>query len=254
MESFADLTARLTPAQKQQLESAGKSFGGGNYAEALAGYKVLLNQLPGDALMTKLASESALDVGDTAFALSSLRPVAQAAPDDWQATALLTRACAESGDLPCRDKAMAHMIDLHRRGITPPRMQQYIVERVKVGDNTLLIRASLEPWGPYQIYDLGQVTDASGSTFLRTTIESSDADQALFKEQHPKEAADGARSFSLDAYRETGRNSSGQRTQAHFTFKFFVGQPSYAIVREEFIHIANGTSKPISNRSGLVVP
>jgi hypothetical protein len=62
------------------------------------------------------------------------------------------------------------------------------------------------------------------------------------------------RSFSLDAYRETGLNNKGQRTQTHFTFKFFDGQPSYATVRDEFLKVANGTTQPVSSTSGLIVP
>jgi hypothetical protein len=41
---------------------------------------------------------------------------------------------------------IARMRDLHRRGITPPAMQQYVVERVKTAENFLVIRMFLEPW------------------------------------------------------------------------------------------------------------
>ena len=133
-------------------------------------------------------------------------------------------------------------------------MQQYTLEQVKAGDNTLLIRTSLEPWGYYKVYDLGQVVDKNGKVFLRITLESNDADQVEFAQKHPKEASAGLREFSLDAYAETGLNSQGQRTQTHYTFKFFVGQPPYETVREEFLNIANGKSKPLSSRTGLVVP
>src|SRR5207244_12939389 len=98
--------------------------------------------------------------------------LAQADPDDWQAAALLTRACAESGDMSCRDSGMVHMLDLHRRGITPPNMQQYVVERVKTGENILLIRMSLEPWGRYKVYALGQLFNSEGKTLFRVTLES----------------------------------------------------------------------------------
>jgi hypothetical protein len=64
----------------------------------------------------------------------------------------------------------------------------------------------------------------------------------------------GLREFTLDAYQETGLNQSGQRTQTHYTYKFFVGQPSYDAVREEFLNVANGKTPPISSRTGLVVP
>jgi hypothetical protein len=254
MESVQDLAARLTPPQKQQFDEARRLFNTRRYAEAFTSYRQLLSQLPDDAVLSKFASEAALNAEDAAFALNILKPITQANPDDWQAAALLTRACAQTGDTSCRDSGIAHMLELHHRGITPSRMQQYLVEMDKVGENTLWIWTSLEPWGSYKIYGNGQVMDADGKIFLRETLESSDFDQPQFAKEHPKEAAVGIRIFSLDAYRETGRNSTGQRTQTHFTYKFFIGQPSYSVLREEFIHIANGKSSPVSSRSNLIVP
>jgi Tetratricopeptide repeat len=253
-ESAQDLLAKLNPQQKQQFEQAGKSFGARQYADALAAYKHLLADLPGDVVLSKFASEAALNAGDTAFALNVLKPIAQADLDDWQAVALLTRACAESGDAACRDSGIAHMLDLHNRGITPLGMRQYIVEQVKAGENNLLIWTSVEPWGYYKIYAMGQVINPQGKLFLRATLESNDSDQALFAKEHPDEASKGFRSFSLDSYLDTGTNSNGQRTQTHATYKFFVGQPSYATIREEFIKIASGKGAPLSTRDNLIVP
>lgn len=254
IESTQDLTARLTEQQKAQFDDATKAFGAQHYTDALVIFKLLLGQLPGDSVLSKFSSEAALDAGDASYALKTVGPLAQANPNDWQAVALVTRACAESGGTTCRDSGIANMLDLYRRGVVPKQMQQYVVERLKSGANTLLIRTSLEPWGYYHVYDLGQVMDREGNIFLRITIESSDGDQALFAKENPKEAAAGLRSFSLDAYRETGLNSSGQRTQTHYTFKFFTGQPPYQTVREEFIKVASGESTAISSRSNLVVP
>jgi hypothetical protein len=210
--------------------------------------------LPGDAVLSKVAGEAALNTGDTNFALSALRPLVAVDANDWQAAALLTRACAESGDATCRDSGIAHLLDLHRRGITPRGLTQYILERVKAGENTLLIRTSLEPWGPYKVYNLAQVLNSEGKIFLRISLESSDADQGLFAKEHPKEASEGLRRFSLDAYLETGLNSNGQRTQTHFTYKLFDGQPAYETVREEFLKIANGKATPVSSRTNLIIP
>jgi hypothetical protein len=180
LESVQDLVSRLTPEQKQQWQDAMQAFNTKHYADALARYKQLLTQLPEDAILSKFAGESSLNLGDPRFALDVLKPWASAHPEDWQATALLTRACAESGETNCRDAGMAHLLELHRQGITPPRMQQYILEQIKEGDNTLIIRTSLEPWGPYKVYDLGQVLNKEGKIFLRITLESSDADQGQF--------------------------------------------------------------------------
>jgi hypothetical protein len=253
-ESTQDLIAKLSPQQRQKFDDALQAFKARRYADALTNVRALLAELPGDALLSKFACESALNLGDRSFAVTVVKPIADADPSDWQAAALLTRACAESGDASCRDRGMAHMIDLHRQGVTPNGMRDYAVEHIAVGENALEIRASLEPWGYYKVYDLGRVSDAQGSVFLRITLESSDADQGLFAREHPKEAAAGMRSFSLDAYRETGLNGNGQRTQTHYTYKFFVGEPPYETVREEFIKVADGTSTPLSSRSNLRVP
>jgi hypothetical protein len=114
-------------------------------------------------------------------------------------------------------------------------MQQYLVERIKTGENTLVIRTSLEPWGPYKVYATGYFFNGEGNVLLRITLESSDADQPLFAKEHPEEASEGMRGFSLDGYLDIGTNSNGQRTQTHYTYKVFPGQPPYEIVQEEFV-------------------
>jgi hypothetical protein len=253
-ETTQDLVAKLSQQQKQQFDIAEKAFGEQRYADSLVIYKLLLKDFPDDPILIKFASEAALNKGDASFALKALKPLAQTDPDDWQAAAMLTRACAETGDIACRDAGIAHMLDLHQRGITPTNLQQYVVENVKVGENTILIRTSLVPIGYYKVYAIGRVTDSAGKLFLSVTLESNDFDQPAFAKEHPDEAAKGIRSFSLDAYLETGLNDNGQRTQTHFTYKFFVGQPSYATVRDEFLKVADGTSTPISSTIGLIVP
>jgi len=246
--------ARLGPQQKQQFDDAQKAFAVQHYADALVVFRRLLTEFPGDTVLLKFASEAALNVGDSLFAVNELKTLEQANPDDWQAAALLTRACAESGETSCRDSGIAHLADLHNRGITPAGMNVYIVERAKVGENTLLIRMSLEPWEYYRVYAQGQVINSGGNIFFRATLESNDTDQPRFAKEHPEEAARGVRLFSLDGYQETGLNSSGQRTQTHYTYKFYIGQPSYEVIREEFVKIASGKGVPMSSRSGLIVP
>jgi hypothetical protein len=252
-DSPQDLVERLNPLQKRQFDDAANSFKGQHFAEAFAIYKQLLNDLPGDTLLSKFAAEAALNSGDVSFALKTTRPLTQADPDDWQAVALLTRACAESGDTACRGDGIARMKNLHRRGITPPAMEQYVVERVKTGENFLVIRLFLEPWGDYKVYTLGQVMNVEGKIVFRATLESNDSDQAAFAKEHPEDASKGVRKFSLDGYQETGINTDGHRTQTHFTYKFFIGQPAYETVREEFLSIATGKGTPISSRPNLVV-
>lgn len=254
LETVQDLVAKFTPAQKQQFDAAIQAHRAHQYGDELANLKALLAQLPNDSVLAKFAAEAALNTGQAGFALATVKPVAQANPNDWQAAALLARACAESGDTSCRDSSMEHMRDLHAKEIIPPNVHEYKVEQVKVGDNLLAIYASLEPWGNYRIYNTGDVSDISGKHFLTITLESSDLDQGLFAKEHPKEAKQGLRQFSLDAYRDTGMNSDGKRIQTHYTFQFFTGQPSYEAIRVAFMAIANGKRQAISSRTGLVVP
>ena len=249
VESAQELIARLTPDQKQQYDAAVQNFNGQNYADALVHYKALLKELPTDPILLKFSSESALNTGDTTYALNNLKPVAQANPDDWQAAGLLTRAYAESGDKTDRDAGIAHMIELHKRGLTPPHMQQYLLERVVVGNKTVLIFTSLEPWGHYKIYNYAQIYDEEAHLAQRLTLESNDTDQPLFARQHPKEAAGGARLFSIDGYSDSAASNDGQHTETHATYKFFTGQPSYDTVREMFLSIASAKSTPVSSRA-----
>jgi tetratricopeptide (TPR) repeat protein len=249
IESAPELIARLTPDQKQQYDAAVQNFNGQNYADALVHYKALLKELPNDPILLKFSSESALNTGDTTYALNNLKPVVQANPDDWQAAGLLTRAYAESGDKINRDAGIAHMIELHKRGLTPPHLQQYLLEHVTVGGKTVLIFTSLEPWGHYKVYNYAQVYDENAHLAMRLTLESNDTDQPLFARQHSKEAAAGTRLFSIDGYGDSAVSNDGQRTESHATYKFFTGQPSYDTVRETFLSIASANSNPVSSRT-----
>ncbi len=248
VESAQELIARLTPQQKQQYDEASLNFNGQNYADALVRYKILLKDLPNDPILLKFSSEAALDTGDTAYALNNLKPVAEANPDDWQAAGLLTRAYAESGDKANRDAGIAHMIELHKRGLTPAHLQQYLLEHVLVGGRTVLIFTSLEPWGHYKVYNYAQVFDEEAHLAQRLTLESNDSDQPLFARQHPAEAAAGARLFSIDGYADRPPTSDGKHTETHATYKFFTGRPSYDTVREAFLSIASAKSDPVSSR------
>jgi tetratricopeptide (TPR) repeat protein len=254
VETAQELAGRITPSQRTQLVAATTAFNSHQYAGALVSFKSLLRDLPAEPLLAKFASDSALQLGDADFAVAELKPVVAANPEDWQALAMLTRAYAQSGDRINRDAGIAQMLVLHKRGVTPPGLKDYKVEWIKAGDNALLIWTSLEPWGYYKTYDLGEVFDSKGALFLSISIESSDLEQKQFAREHPKEASEGVREFSLDAYRETGLNAAGQRTQTHYTFGFFTGQPTYDTVREEFVKIANGKATPLSSRTNLVVP
>ena len=253
-ESTQDFIARLNPQQKQQFDDALAAYKAQRPFDAALIFKSLLNDFPGDPILLKFASQNLIHAGAPGIAVDLLKPLAQADPDDWQAASLLTHGCAESGDKACRDAGIAHMLDLHSRGLTPPQMQDYVVENVKLGDNTLQIFTSLFPWGLYKISALGEVRDSTGKKLLSVTLESNDGDQQFLVKDHPDQAGKGIRRFSIDSYRENGADSSGQRTQTQSFYKFIDGQPDYETIREEFLKVATGKSVPAASRGGLKVP
>ena len=72
----------LNPEQKSQFDEATQAFGAKRNADALVIFKRLLSELPGNALVSKYASEAALNTGDAVFALNTLKPIAEANPND----------------------------------------------------------------------------------------------------------------------------------------------------------------------------
>jgi hypothetical protein len=253
-ESTQEFIAKLNPQQKQQFDDALTAYKTQRPFDAALIYRSLLNDFPGDPILLKFASQNLIRSGAPGIAVDLLRPLTQADPDDWQAASLLTHGCADVGDKPCRDAGIAHMLDLHSRGLTPPQMQDYVVEDVKLGDNTIQISTSLVPWGMYHVYAVGRATDSAGKLFLSITLESNDFDQPGFAKDHPDQAGKGMRRFSIDSYRENGVDSSGQRTQTQAFYKFIDGQPDYETIREEFLKVATGKSVPAASRGGLKVP
>jgi hypothetical protein len=251
LETQQDLYPRLTASQQQSFDSAMLALKEKRYADELEIEKKLLIEMPGDPLLAEYASEAALNIDAPAFAVTQLQPVVKSTPRDWRAALLLVRACGQTANGRCREEEMEHVANLHRDGAIPARLVNYLVEKVKVGPNTVAISIFLEPWGRYGAHAIAEVTDDSGKRLQRIFLESADFDQPLFARQNPAAAAKGLRSFSLDGYFDTGTNDQGQRTQTHATYTFYVGQPSYDVLRAEVVRIVAGNAKILSSRTGI---
>jgi hypothetical protein len=233
--------ADLTPDEHVRFDAAAKSFHGGQFAMALPVFKSLLLAHPDNLLIAKYASEAALDTADRDFASATLKPIEAAHPDDWQAAVLLTRLYAETGDKANRDKEMAKMADLQKRGVTPPTLTQYIVEKDHLPNGRMVILwTSLVPWGNYKVYNYARVLDANGKVLLRITLESGDFDQPAFAREHPQEAAFGDRRYSIDTYSTGPVQANGQRTETQGLIGFLDKKPTYDEVRARFLDIAQG--------------
>ncbi len=257
-------SAQTTPASQPpspnqaQFREAVQAFQAKHFDLALADFKQLIAADPANHVYKKFAAESALNLGDAAFVFTTLLPLEQSDPSDWQARALLARAYAqtpaEPGHRQKRDEEVAAITRLHLQDPNSQlgKLRDFLLETVTQGDKTIQFYPALTPWGPYHVHLIARTFDPSGQPGLRMTLESGDGDQPLFAQQHPTETAAGQRSFSLDGYAPDQKSPDGQTIQTHYTFAFFTGQPSYDEVRQKVLDIATGKLKAMSSRSGPI--
>ncbi len=250
-----DPLSQLSSDQRQVYDAAARQFSAERYADAFAAFKTLLAQLPPGPthlVVSRYASEAALNVGEYSFAKSTLVPVAEADTNDWQAAAMLARLYAETGDKPGRDAQLAHLVDLHKRAVSSQiaQMKQLLVERISIPSGFIRVWYSLEPWGSYKTYLFCRVYNTAGEQVLRIALESADFDQPQFAKEHPDLAAAGARRFSLDGYGPQEKMPDGTVKGTHMTYGFFDGQPPYDAIRQQIIAIANGARGAVSKTEG----
>ena len=70
--------AQVVGAHGEEFAAARKAFGAGDYPAALASFKKLIAEEPGNGVYKKFAAEAALNVGDAGFVLGTL-PAMEAA-------------------------------------------------------------------------------------------------------------------------------------------------------------------------------
>ena len=254
----SDPLSQLSPDQRQMYDTATRQFSAERYADAFPAFKTLLAEVPTGPthlLISKYASEAALNIGDYSFAKNTLKPIAEADPNDWQAAGMLARLYAETGDKQARDAELAHIVDLHKRAVSPQiaGMKQILIERISIPTGSIRMWYSLEPWGAYKTYLFCRVFNTAGDQVLRIALESADFDQPQFAKEHPDLAAAGARRFSLDGYGQQEKMPDGTTKGTHMTYAFLDGQPDYDSIRQKIIEIANGsrgaTTKTEQNKS-----
>jgi hypothetical protein len=205
--------------------------------------------------LTRFTAEVAINSGDAAYALGLLKPVVVAKPENWQELMLMARAYAQSQDAASRDAALATLMELHASGQHPKlnEVQVFLIERIALPDGHIDVYYSLVPWSRYQIYEMARVFNSTGQQVQRITLESNDFDQPLWAQHHLKEAAQGMRMFSMDAYTEQFA-PDGTHTQTHVTLGFFDGRPSYDTVRGKMVGTVSGKAAPLSKTSGIPMP
>ncbi len=239
----------VSPEQQAALSAAQKDFAAQHWADALARLNALHAAAPKNVLVTKFDAEAALNAGQPAEAVRLLLPVVTAQPDDAQALAILAHAHAAQHQWHELDTSLKTLQSLHDAGKTR-------INQIPLGEDTLPDIGRVQwlyylapSWSRYNVYSMARILSTAGVVRERITLESGDPDQTLFAKQHPAEAAKGMREFTLDGYVNTD-----EHTQTHYTYAFFVGQPSFQTFREKVLAVTSGTLKPLSSRTNLPMP
>jgi tetratricopeptide (TPR) repeat protein len=182
-----------------------------------------------------------LDEQKSSDALPYFQKALELSPDDPTAHALLLQVYAQTGDKAKRDEQRAILRGYHSDGKHPAFAQTlaYLVETIPVGDKTIQAIEFYEPAGQFHFYYRFNIFDSAGKIQSFIALESDDADQTLYAQQHSKEAAAGERRFSLDGY---SQSADGHVTQA--LYKFFDSQPSYDDVRALVVQLVQQGKTP----------
>jgi tetratricopeptide (TPR) repeat protein len=235
--------AQIDPQAEAKVVSSLQSR---DFNDALAGAKAILAANPDSPKANKLVGVVFLDQQKPADALPYFQKALQLSPDDPTVHGLLLQAYAESGDKSRRDEQRAILRDYHSDGKHPEFAQipAYLIETIPVDDKIIQATEFYEPSGEFHFYYRFNIFDATGNIQSFLALESDDADQAMFAEKHPKEAAAGERRFSLDGY---SKSADGHVTQALYTF--FDGQPNYDDLRALVIKLVQSGKEPAATTS-----
>jgi tetratricopeptide (TPR) repeat protein len=206
------------------------------FDEAIADAKTILEKNPDSPQVNKLVGVVLLEAQKRADALTYFQRAQSLDPSDASVHALLLQAYAGMGDKVQRDEQRALMRSLHSDGKHPDlaAAQGFVIEMIPAGDKVIQAFEFYEPVGKFHFYYRFNVFDASGKLERFYALESDDVDQAMYAQQHPKEAAAGERRFSIDYYEQKKPDSVTQGPVA-----FIDGQPNYDDLRARIVKIVS---------------
>ena len=238
-----DPLADLSPENRTLFDSLRQAAQQNDDAGTVAAGKKLLPALKPETqlfdFVTELTAGSAIETGDSAYALTLLKPFTAAHPDDWRTASLLARTYAETGDKSLRDQQVAHVIALHKSSSDAhfEKLHVFPIQKVALHSGYALFLYPFEPLGKFHTYLVALIYTSAGKQDYRLEVESDDADQALFKPKHP-----GDRRFSIDSYHES--DAGGKPGESQALHGFIDGTFDYDAMRDRMIAVANGEKSP----------
>jgi hypothetical protein len=239
----SDPLADLSVENRALFDALHDAVQTGRDADAAADGKKLLASIPPNTrladFVTQVTAGSALETGDTASALTLIKSLADAHPNDWHAATLLARVYAESGEKSLQDQQIARVVALHKQTSDPnfAKLHVFPIQRVKLHSGYAVFLYPFEPLKPYNAYLVALIYTSDGKQDYRLELGSEDVDQAFFKPQKP-----GERRFSIDSYRKNEKDEKGPESQA--LHGLVDGVFDYDRMRDLMVKTANGESLP----------
>jgi hypothetical protein len=206
-QTHQDPLTELSPENRDIFNALHEAAQQGRDSDVVANGKRLLTVLTPETpladFVAQLTATSALETGDTSYALTLIKPITVAHPDDWHAAAILTRLYAETGDKAQRNQQIAHMIALHKQTSDPAfaKLHTFPIQKVTLKSGSAVFLYPFEPLARHNSYLIALIYTKEGKESFRIELESDDVDQALFKPKHP-----GERRFSIDTFRQNETN------------------------------------------------
>jgi tetratricopeptide (TPR) repeat protein len=211
-----------------------------DYEAAKKFFKDYLDGNAGDIEATSDLGDAELGLKDYPAAAKQFKEVIAAKKDLWHAHQDLVLAYAGMQDWADFDRERAVIKaarDQNAQGLAGHDGD--VIDVLQVADKTYTVRAFYKLYGHYNTRYVFLHFGADGKLSDYIQCESDDIDQVSFKQAHPKEAAAGERSFSLDTYAISEKGSS------QGLIKFYSdGEPTYETVRADALKVLEGNVKP----------
>jgi len=233
--------AMLAHAQKDPLDAAATAIDKKDFASAERILTEYLQKHPMAATAMLLLGTARLDAKDFDGAIDELKELVKDEPKDWYGYIYLAQAYAQKGDWENFDK-QRELIKAARDS-NAPRIKLVgdgdVIDVLTVAGEQYTVKSYYKPVGPHQTHYvfLHIVDDVKVKDFL--TCDSDDGDQIEFKRVHPKEAAAGARSFSLDPWEVV----NDQPVHGHI-LRFYDGEPTYEELRADVLKVLSAMYQP----------
>src|SRR5712691_3593749 len=184
-----------SPEIQQKMRDAQQAFGAGDCGRAQATLREIIAADPQNYLAHVLSAHCLLRQKDYAAAIGEFRRMLELRPETPQGVLGLIEAYARSGDTAHRDAEIEHLRALMKAGGLPMTLR-FVREQITAGDSSVVVSEYPYMTALRSRY-LFDVFDAQQKLAEQLELVSREGDQAAFRERHPRQAAAGARRFSL---------------------------------------------------------